>query len=94
MLLNKDFRRRMLFLAYQKNLIINKAFLNDMLVPVESRFSVLKKKKKKLLSTKLKNRCVISGRTKSVYSYFKLTRMLFKNLATTSNLNGVKKYSW
>ena len=46
LLLNKDFRRRMLFLAYQKNLIINKAFLNDMLVPVESRFSVLKKKKK------------------------------------------------
>lgn len=49
LLLNKDFRRRMLFLAYQKNLIINKAFLNDMLVPVESRFSVLKKKKKKII---------------------------------------------
>lgn len=45
-------------------------------------------------SFKIKNRCVFSNRSRAVFAKLKLTRMVFKNLATHGHLNGVKKYSW
>lgn len=43
---------------------------------------------------RLKNRCVLTGRSKSVYKYFKLSRILFRELALKGALNGVRKASW
>jgi small subunit ribosomal protein S14 len=45
-------------------------------------------------SFKIKNRCVFSNRSRAVFSKLKVTRMVFKNLATHGYLNGVKKHSW
>jgi ribosomal protein S14 len=45
-------------------------------------------------SFQIKNRCVFSNRSRAVFFKLKLTRMVFKNLATHGYLNGVKKYSW
>jgi len=47
-----------------------------------------------LHSFKIKNRCVFSNRSRAVFYKLKLTRMVFKNLATYGLLNGVKKHSW
>jgi len=45
-------------------------------------------------SFQIKNRCVFSNRSRAVFFKLKLTRMVFKNLATHGHLNGIKKYSW
>jgi ribosomal protein S14 len=45
-------------------------------------------------SFKIKNRCVFSNRSRAIFSKLKVTRMVFKNLATHGYLNGVKKHSW
>lgn len=43
---------------------------------------------------KVKNRCVLSNRARAVFNKVKLTRMVFKNLASFGFLNGVKKQTW
>jgi ribosomal protein S14 len=43
---------------------------------------------------KIKNRCVLSNRARAVFYKLKLTRMVFKNLASHGFLNGIKKQTW
>lgn len=43
---------------------------------------------------KIKNRCVFSNRARAVFNKLKLTRMVFKNLASHGFLNGIKKQTW
>lgn len=44
--------------------------------------------------TKVNNYCVISGRSKSVYKDFRLSRIKFRELARSGQLYGVTKSSW
>ncbi|RMJ27395.1 hypothetical protein PHISP_01711 [Aspergillus sp. HF37] len=44
--------------------------------------------------TQIKNRCVASGRAKSVFRAFRLTRIQFRLQAYKGELPGVKKASW
>lgn len=46
------------------------------------------------LRTKIKNRCVLSGRSRGVVRDFKVSRIVFKELAGAGLLVGVKKKSW
>ena len=40
------------------------------------------------------NRCVLSGRSKSVFRFFKVSRIAFRELASNGLLPGIKKSSW
>ena len=44
--------------------------------------------------TRIKNRCILTGRSKSVYRFFKLSRIQLRKLASEGFLPGVSKYSW
>ncbi len=43
---------------------------------------------------RIKNRCVVTGRPKGIYSMFRLSRIKFRELAWQGLLPGVKKASW
>ena len=43
---------------------------------------------------RIKNRCVVTGRSKGIYSMFRLSRIKFRELAWQGLLPGVKKASW
>jgi ribosomal protein S14 len=43
--------------------------------------------------TKIRNRCIISGRARSVFRDFKLSRTFFKRYANKGKLVGVSKHS-
>nr|YP_009476705.1 ribosomal protein S14 [Proteomonas sulcata]AVM81198.1 ribosomal protein S14 [Proteomonas sulcata] len=43
---------------------------------------------------KVKNRCCISGRSRSVYKKFRMSRIAFRELSLNGLVNGVKKASW
>ena len=45
-------------------------------------------------STRLQNRCVLTGRSGGVLRQFKMSRIKFRELAELSILPGVKKSSW
>ncbi len=43
---------------------------------------------------RVKNRCVLTSRPKGIMSYFKLSRLSFKNKASFGHLEGIRKSSW
>jgi len=44
--------------------------------------------------TRLRNRCIISGRGRSVYRIFGLDRYVFKKMANQGLLTGIEKTGW
>jgi ribosomal protein S14 len=44
--------------------------------------------------TGIKNKCLLSGKFNSIYIPFKMSRMIFNNLALTSSIRGLIKASW
>ena len=46
------------------------------------------------LLIRAKNRCIISGKPRSVFRKFKLSRIVIKNLASFNLINGLRKSSY
>lgn len=44
-------------------------------------------------STKIRHRCVLTGRSRSIYNFFKISRLMIKDLTSKGLLSGVKKSS-
>lgn len=44
--------------------------------------------------SKIKNRCIMSGKSKSVFRSFKLSRIMFRKLANNGNIIGITKGGW
>jgi succinate dehydrogenase (ubiquinone) iron-sulfur subunit len=44
--------------------------------------------------SRVRNRCIFTGRSRGVYKKFKVSRMVFRSLASNGLLPGVKKASW
>lgn len=72
----------------KKNYLQN-SLKNDCFLPKTS-FTI----KKKQPITSIKNRCVLTGRSRAVFRLFRLSRMSFKYLALHGFLPGITKYSW
>lgn len=49
------------------------------------------KNKKKIYFSQIKNRCIFTGRSRGVISYFKVSRHTFKKLANSGNISNVRK---
>ncbi len=54
----------------------------------------LNKLNKNSCKTRVKNRCILTGRGKAVYKMFKMSRIKFRELASMGFLPGVVKASW
>lgn len=95
---NKDLEKRKNFILNEKKHKIFNIILNDSYLPIESRhfisYSYIYDKYEALTGSFIKNRCVISGRSGAVYSFFKMTRMILKNLIVRGSIPGVRKSSW
>ena len=44
--------------------------------------------------TRIKNICILTGRSKSIYRFFKISRLQLRKLASTGFLPGICKYNW
>ena len=69
---------------------------NDAL-PMEERFAArlkLAELPRNSSKTRIRNRCEITGRPRSVYRKFKLSRIALRELASTGQIPGVVKSSW
>ena len=61
------------------------------------KFYLLKKIKKlpnNSFKTKILNRCIWTGRSKSILKKFKFSRIIFKKYASNGEIPGYFKYSW
>lgn len=53
-----------------------------------------KKLKKLIFLTKIRNICSITGRTRSIYKLFRISRIMLRELGSQGLIFGLKKSSW
>ncbi|MDD3182375.1 MAG: 30S ribosomal protein S14 [Alphaproteobacteria bacterium] len=74
-----------------KNVIMDKE------TPMEERFEAvmkLAKMPRNSAKVRIRNRCELSGRPRGFYRKFKLSRIAFRELASSGQIPGVIKSSW
>jgi len=74
-----------------------KAAASDKQLPPEERFAArlkLAEMPRNSSSTRLKNRCELTGRPRGYYRKFKLSRIALRELASLGQIPGVVKSSW
>jgi small subunit ribosomal protein S14 len=90
----KDFKARELI----KNTEISQKFMKFLFIYIKPReFKILLNfifNLNRSYKTKIKNFCVISGRSRSIVRKFKVSRIVFRILGSSGIFFGLKKASW
>ncbi len=74
-----------------------KAIIMNKSIPIAERFDAalkLAKLQRNGASTRIRNRCELTGRSRGYYRKFKLSRICVRTLANEGKLPGVVKASW
>ena len=74
-----------------------KAVANNESLPMEERFAArmkLAELPRNSSKTRIKNRCELTGRSRSVYRKFRLSRIALRDLAASGQIPGLVKASW
>ena len=74
-----------------------KKIINNKKLPLEERFKAqlkLAKIPRNSASTRIRNRCEISGRPHGVYRKLKISRIALRDLASKGKIPGMTKSSW
>ena len=92
----KDKINRKLVQVFEKKKLLYKYIMNNLLLPEEVRLKAYKELSKLNYGFKssINTRCVLTGRGRSVLSMYKVSRIMFKKLASNGLLDGIKKSSW
>lgn len=93
----RDLKKRLLVQKFEMKRAHYKAICHDRSLPNQIRYDFalkLSKLPRNSSKTRLKNRCVFTGRSHSVYRKFGISRLVFRELALKGALTGVHKASW
>jgi ribosomal protein S14 len=93
----RDMTRRLLLAKYELKRVQYKALCQDRNLPNAVRndyFFKLSKLPRNSSKTRIRNRCTITGRSRAVYKQFRVSRIVFRELATQGALCGIYKSSW
>jgi len=93
LLICKDYKQRIRNNHNKHKYIISKILRRDEYLPLGLKTFYNNGIRTKSIS-RIKNRCLLSGRSKAVLNRFRLSRFMFKKLAGFGFLNGIKKGSW
>ena len=94
--LKKDLKRRLSAKDFEYKRIALRAVRTNISIPTKIRFlalTQLSKLRAKGSSVKIRNRCILTGRSRGVYNYFKISRIMIRDLAAKGLLPGLKKAS-
>lgn len=92
-----DYKRRLLAAKYELRRKLYKALCRDPELPSNMREKhryKLSKLPRNSAFNQLRNRCYFTGRPRAVYEKFRMSRIVFRELASQGQLLGVKKASW
>ena len=92
----KDQARRFNVAKYEDHRVALKTIQSSSLIDPKNRFLAslqLSKLKTKALPIRTRNRCVLTGRPRGIYNFFKISRIMIKDLAAQGLLPGIKKAS-
>lgn len=93
-----DTKKRKAFEAKEvSNSLVASLFNNQVMDKQERQFvfnSFVSKFKKNSSVTRVKNRCLLTNRSKSIIKFFRLSRLSFREKARNGELLGVVRSSW
>lgn len=95
--IKKNINQRYLFKQYEKQRLILKIISKNLNLKKEIRFKLKERwiNFENITSlTRIKNICILTGRSRSIYRFLKLSRIQFRKLASIGFLPGISKYSW
>jgi small subunit ribosomal protein S14 len=93
----KDFFRRNLYLNIEFEYLRVKALTFNATLPKTVRFFFLMKltrMSKNMSKVRIKNRCIFTNKSQSVYRNFRINRSVLKNFVGSDLLVGIRKSSW
>lgn len=96
-IVRRDQKRRNLFYKNEDKRVQYKSIIKDFSIPGERKDHFVYKLNKIARNSskvRIKNRCILTGRGKAVYSFCRLSRIRFRELASQGLLLGVSKSSW
>ena len=96
-LIQRNINRTKLVQKYSKKRNRLKSIIKNKKTTSEDRIDAINKLSKLPNNSspcRLRTRCIITGRPRSVYKKFKLSRIAFRELANEGKLPGVIKSSW
>ena len=95
--IKKNIKQRYLFKNFEKNRLVLKIISRNLDIKKDLRWKLNQKWfffHQNSSITRIKNLCVLTGRSKSIYRLFKISRIQLRKLASNGFLPGVSKYSW
>lgn len=95
--INKNNRRRKMSESHAKKRGALKATIMDKDATMEERFAAqvkLSAMPRNGAKTRVKNRCELTGRARSYYRKFKLSRIKLRELGSVGKIPGLVKSSW
>jgi len=95
--INRDNRRKQLIDRYAERRAELRKRLKDPEVSIEEKMDIQQKFSKmprNSCSTRLNRRCEVSGRSKSYYRKFAISRIALRELTLRDQLPGMRKSSW
>jgi small subunit ribosomal protein S14 len=95
-LVHKDAKRRKQFANYeQKKKKLKYLILNTKNMIKKTKLLIqLRKMPKDSSITRMRNYCILTGKARSVYRDFRLSRHQIRRLASQGDLVGIRKSSW
>jgi small subunit ribosomal protein S14 len=93
----RDQKRRLQLSKFELKRLQYKALCQDRNLTADLRSYgalILSKLPRNSSKTRIRNRCIITGRPRSVYKLFRVSRIVFRELASQGNLLGISKSSW
>lgn len=96
-MIERDKKRKKLVKRYKNKRDELKAIIRDKSVAPEERFQAtlkLAELPRNSSKVRMRNRCALTGRPRSYYRKFNLSRIALRDLASRGELPGVVKSSW
>ncbi|TAL76104.1 MAG: 30S ribosomal protein S14 [Burkholderiaceae bacterium] len=96
-LINRDIKRAKLVQKFSARRTALKAIIDDQSKTDEERYQArlqLQQLPRNSNPTRMRNRCVVTGRSRGVYSKFGLTRHKLREMAMRGEVPGMTKASW
>jgi small subunit ribosomal protein S14 len=93
----KDNKKRKLFYVHELKKRILKLLMVQQTIKSADKYKLmylLNSYPRNSSFVRIRNRCILTGRGNGVLSFFRLSRIKFRDLASFGLLNGVKKSSW
>lgn len=92
----KDRRRRILYSLFERRRAVFRSIIENRALPSRLRiqaYRALVSLPRDSSVTRVRNRCVVTGRSRAIVRSFGLSRLQFRQLALEGKLIGVKKAS-